>query len=400
MKTPRRKRFWIAGLSLFGSALLLIFVSAVALAQTLLPGLPLTTDPSNDLRPTWSPDGSQIAFFSLRSGNYDIWLMDADGNNQRQLTDDPADDRRPTWSPDGKYIVFDSDRAGSRDVWILEIESRQTRQLTSGEAWDSFASWSPDGSQIAYFAYEGGVMDLWMIALEEFLQGGESGEPVRMTTGLADENQNGCTYGCHTPSWSPDSSQIALPSHNHSQIMLLDVAAGHTQLLSAGAHHEHFPTWTSDGRVLFLSERQSTAEDELVNDVWIIDADGSNAALLYESIPHGGPFYWNPTDISSIAFHSPRQGNFDIYSTVLGSEEQFVIEEEAPAEEPTPLPTQEVEAPPTEAPVQATSAPAADPVPAAEQPGDSLQLLLGWGAVAVAAAAVFVAAMYLIRRGR
>jgi dipeptidyl aminopeptidase/acylaminoacyl peptidase len=58
----------------------------------------LTSDPADDVQPTWSPDGTQIAFESNRDGNYEIYMMNADGSNQRRITDNPADDIEPSWS--------------------------------------------------------------------------------------------------------------------------------------------------------------------------------------------------------------------------------------------------------------------------------------------------------------
>ena len=59
----------------------------------------LTNHPEADLWPTWSPDGSRIAFWSRRDGNSEIYVMDADGRNQTNLTKHPAADFRPDWSP-------------------------------------------------------------------------------------------------------------------------------------------------------------------------------------------------------------------------------------------------------------------------------------------------------------
>jgi TolB protein len=81
----------------------------------------LSFDETEDGRPVWSPDGSQLVFSSRRNGNMDLWLINADGTNRRRLTNHPANDRYPAWSPDGKQIAFASDRAGSSDIWILTL---------------------------------------------------------------------------------------------------------------------------------------------------------------------------------------------------------------------------------------------------------------------------------------
>jgi TolB protein len=87
----------------------------------------LSFDETEDGRPVWSPDGSQLAFSSRRDGNLDLWLINADGTNLRRLTSHPADDRYPAWSPDGAKIAFASDRAGSSDIWVLALQ-KETAQ--------------------------------------------------------------------------------------------------------------------------------------------------------------------------------------------------------------------------------------------------------------------------------
>ncbi len=68
----------------------------------------------------WSPDGTKIAFSDERSGNYDIYVMKADGTGVTRVTGSSANERNPTWSPDGKQLAFDSDRTGPKDVYRLK----------------------------------------------------------------------------------------------------------------------------------------------------------------------------------------------------------------------------------------------------------------------------------------
>lgn len=321
----------ISGGIIFLAAYLSLVIVGVAVAQSLLPGTALTIDPSQDLRPTWSPDGTQIAFFSSSSGNNDIWIMDANGENKRQLTTDPADDRRPNWSPDGAWIVFDSDRSsGNRDIWIVNALGGDSFQVTSDSANDNFPSWGLDGNQIAYYAYKGGILDIWLIDLEDLLEGGKAGPPVRVTTGLADETKSQCTFACHSPSWSPDSKQLVFSAENQSEIWVVDVDGSNLRQVVNNSTKvlqgfDHFPSWTPDGRLLFLFEH-TTSGGQRVNDIWVMRSDGSNPTLIYENIPHGGPLELR-SDAVTVVFHSPRSGNFDIYTADLSQPNDEVIEE-------------------------------------------------------------------------
>ena len=80
--------------------------------------LQLTTDPTPDWQARWSPDGQDIAFYSYRSGNRDIWVMPVEGGPAKQLTTHESRESSPAWSPDGSRIVFNSERAGNRDLWV------------------------------------------------------------------------------------------------------------------------------------------------------------------------------------------------------------------------------------------------------------------------------------------
>jgi TolB protein len=89
--------------------------------------------------PAWSPDGRQIAFEHFNGPNvtnYDIYVMDADGTNIRQLTDNPRVDATPSWSPDGKKIAFESARAVNgvlqgTQIYVMNADGTDQRPLTN-----------------------------------------------------------------------------------------------------------------------------------------------------------------------------------------------------------------------------------------------------------------------------
>ena len=89
--------------------------------------------------------GAQIAFTSFRDGNGEIYVMDADGGNLRNLTRNPALDYAPAWSPDGGSIAFTSNRDGNFEIYVMDAKGRNLRNLTKNPSSDDFASWSPSG---------------------------------------------------------------------------------------------------------------------------------------------------------------------------------------------------------------------------------------------------------------
>jgi TolB protein len=142
--------------------------------------------------PAWSPDGTQIAFmhqtFDRAGGNYEIFVMNADGTGIRQLTDNPADDGWPAWSADGTQIAFSSirddcafsqaeDCESTGDVgefhslYVMNADGTDVRRIT--EVFGQFAVWSPDGRYIAFTPAPGGIYvmrpdgsDLTLIPIE------------------------------------------------------------------------------------------------------------------------------------------------------------------------------------------------------------------------------------------
>lgn len=91
--------------------------------------------------PVMSPDGKRIVFASNRSGNLDIYVMTADGEDVKRLTQDPGNDMDPVWSPDGKWIAFASERDGDFEIYVVQSDGSDLRKLTDNEFVDSQPSW-------------------------------------------------------------------------------------------------------------------------------------------------------------------------------------------------------------------------------------------------------------------
>ena len=83
----------------------------------------LTNNSSYDYSPSWSPDGTKIAFNSDRDGYEEIYVMNADGTNQTNISNNNSYDYSPFWSPDGSKIVFVSDRDGNFEIYVMDYVS-------------------------------------------------------------------------------------------------------------------------------------------------------------------------------------------------------------------------------------------------------------------------------------
>jgi len=97
--------------------------------------------------PTWSPDGTRIAYASDRAGNMDIWVQPIEGTSRRQLTTSPAHDSQPSWSPDGRSLVFRSERDGG-GLYVVGADGLGERRVAE---FGYRPRWSPDGRTILFW---------------------------------------------------------------------------------------------------------------------------------------------------------------------------------------------------------------------------------------------------------
>jgi Tol biopolymer transport system component len=124
----------------------------------------LTTDPGVDRYAAYSPDGSKVAFNSNRSGIEQVWLMNADGTDQRQLTIDPATKGQlPDWSPDGTRIAYESLATSGGDIYVMDADGSDPMRLNADAAEDFAPAWSPDETKIAFASRRGGGITVYVM---------------------------------------------------------------------------------------------------------------------------------------------------------------------------------------------------------------------------------------------
>jgi TolB protein len=104
----------------------------------------------DNLRCDWSPKGNDIAFVSSRTGDQEIFVINADGSKLVRLTTEPGRDANPAWSPNGDWIAFESNRDGNAEIYVMSAHGRKLTRLTFFDAIDTKPSWSPNGDRVAF----------------------------------------------------------------------------------------------------------------------------------------------------------------------------------------------------------------------------------------------------------
>ena len=222
--------------------------------------------------PARSPDGTRVAFTSIRDRNLEIYVMDADGGNPVNLTRDTAADQAPAWSPDGRRIAFQRTGGGGPQIFVMNADGSGVERLTHEPqaSWGLSPAWSPDGSSIACFCGQG------------------------------------AEYG----------------------VFILDLASGGMQLISPEGQFAGEPSWSPDGASIAYTVVDTDKEDGLSH-VWVMAADGSGARQLTFAEAWDGTPTWSP-DGTRIAFARlvDVQTRYDIYIVpVAGGAEERVTDD-------------------------------------------------------------------------
>ncbi len=220
----------------------------------------------------------RISFASNRTGNFDIYVTDINGENSHNVTNHPTDEfglwvpawvTAHTWSPDGRFLAYVSKRDGDFKIYIMNTRTRERRRLTDLDTSEWTPSWSPDGKQIAFVS---GDDDIYKTDV--------NGAHLIQLTDLG---------GNGRPAWSPDSKQIAFISANDRE----GKKAGLYVMNANGRKLRWVPeanrgklgnecAWSPDGKQIAFSLYITRAERE---HLCVIDVDGKN----FRQLTRGGP---------------------------------------------------------------------------------------------------------------
>jgi len=237
---------------------------------------------------------SHIVFVSNRSGARELWMMNWDGSEPRQLTKHGSIAMSPAWSPEGKRIAFTSFLRSKPALYLLVPEQGYLKPLWSEGGVNSSPTWSPDGKRIAFASSHDGNVDIWVIP-----SGG--GTPSRLTAARAIDTN---------PAWSPNGRQIAFTSARSGspQIYLMDIDGSNVRRLTFDGQFFDEASWSPDGMHLVCTTRvsghfQLATIDVTTGEVQVLPGPGNNESPVFS--PDG----------SMIAFSSDRSGTPQIFIT-------------------------------------------------------------------------------------
>ena len=236
----------------------------------------LTADGFLNLMPQWSPDRRFLIFTAYRNRNtQDIDMIELATGKRWTVISFGGLNITPALSPDGNFLAFASSYEGNSELYRLDTRTKAIQRLTVNPSGDLSPSWSPNGRELVFVSDRGGGPQLFLM--------GSDGSNVRRLTFEGDYNA--------APVWSPRGNWIAYVCRTHKEYKLCVISPdGQKRMqLTTGPGVDDSPSWSPDGRHLVFS---STAEGK--SHIYMIDADGKDRERLTFQGTHNSAPSWSP----------------------------------------------------------------------------------------------------------
>lgn len=287
--------------------------------------------------PISADESDRIAFASDRSGNAEIYVMNADGTGPVNLTNNAAQDFSPNWSPDGKRIVFARGSGSLRELYVMNADGTNQTRLTFNTVADVQPVWSPNGKQLAFVRFgPDGDREIYVMDAEpngatvqvvdgpgffDFMPDWAPNGQIAFSSDRGDGDQNGVfsikgdgsklrrlsppELFAGSPGWSPDGHELVAVDNfcefcPESDVVVIEPDTGEIRQLTDTADNESFPDFSPDGgRIAYNAGTLDVPNpgDFGTTDIYVIDADGGEPANLTNS-PEVNDVHadWEPQD--------------------------------------------------------------------------------------------------------
>jgi TolB protein len=235
----------------------------------------ITNHQSIIVSPRWSPDGNFLAFTSFKNGTPEVYIRNIKNGAEKRVASFEGLNLCGYWSPDSQKILLTLSKDGNEEIYVLEIDTLKLKRLTQSYSIDVSPTWSPDGKKIAFVSDRGGSPQIYTMDAD--------GNNVKRITFEGNYNTS--------PSWSPRGGRIAYEGliNGKYQIFTIDEEGNNLIQLTFDSADNESPSWAPSGRQIVYSSKTNAKSK-----IYIMNANGLNARVVQESANSLAMPMWSP----------------------------------------------------------------------------------------------------------
>jgi Tol biopolymer transport system component len=262
----------------------------------------LTFSPGGDVSPSWSPDGSLIAFSSYRDGGggQEIYTIAPDGSGTRRLTHTAATESDLSWSPDGRNLVYQTNRYGTESIEVLSLRDGSVRRVVPPVNGDHDPVWSSDGRWILFVRIEADGYEIYKVH--------PNGR------GLTNLTKN--SFYDSAATWSPDSSRIAFMTNRDApasaqgnEIYVMRADGSRQRRITFNSVRDFEPGWSPNGKLISVHAGVFGLNNDMGDDdIVIMRTNGSGRTRLTFTPGNDQAAEWEPVPKPCINRLPPPRG--------------------------------------------------------------------------------------------